>query len=141
MNGDLNDNPAQKRSLEEPGASDKDYIPDKNKICEDKQVGVFKEVEGIGGSGEEKKAEPVKTRRQSSRVQKKNEPKPVVTKSSSPKKKEYKKIKFKGEIYQIGDPVLIKESEEVNSVGTLERVIAQGGSTEHPTWPMIDVKW
>ncbi len=55
--------------------------------------------------------------------------------------KVYKKIKFKGEIYSLGDEILIKENDNSNMVGVLKRVIAQGGSVDHPTWPMIEVQW
>ena len=55
--------------------------------------------------------------------------------------KEYKKLKFKEVIYQIGENLLIKESETSNMIGKLTKIKEKGGDTKHPDWPMIQVKW
>ena len=60
---------------------------------------------------------------------------------SGPKKKQYKKICFKETIYEVGDTLLFRETDQTTVVGKLVKVIPEGGNPQHPKWPMIEVQW
>ena len=53
----------------------------------------------------------------------------------------YSQLKFRGTVYKVGDYVLIRESKKSNMVGQLQAIVEQGGDSEHPKRPMIEVKW
>ena len=55
------------------------------------------------------------------------------------RKKQYKKLCFKDIIYEVGDMLSLKETENSNVVGKLVRIISEGGNPAHPKWPMIEV--
>ncbi len=57
------------------------------------------------------------------------------------KKKMYKKICFKNHMYELGDTLLFRETENSSIVGKLIEIIPEGGNPAHPKWPMIGVQW
>jgi hypothetical protein len=54
---------------------------------------------------------------------------------------QYKRLKFQGELYEVGDTVLIRESETTHMVARIEKIIKENGDPKHPKWPMIQVAW
>ena len=60
---------------------------------------------------------------------------------SKSKKRIYKKLNFRGQIYEVGEVLFFRESEQSNLVGKLSKIIPEGGLPEHPKWPMIEVTW
>jgi hypothetical protein len=46
---------------------------------------------------------------------------------------------FKDQIYNMGDTLLFRETEQTSVVGKLVRIIPEGGNSAHPKWPMIEV--
>jgi len=53
----------------------------------------------------------------------------------------YSKLKLRGEIYNVGETVLIRESQNSNLVARIEKIIKENGDPMNPTWPMIEVTW
>ena len=54
---------------------------------------------------------------------------------------QYRRMKFQGELYDLGETVFIRESESSNMVGRIEKIIKENGDPKHPKWPMIEVAW
>ena len=54
---------------------------------------------------------------------------------------QYKRLKFQGELYEVGDTVLIRESENSNMVARIEKIIKENGDPKHPKWPMVELTW
>jgi len=54
--------------------------------------------------------------------------------------KEYTKIKFKQDIYSVGDNLLIRDFDGF-LVGKLTRIITYNGIKKYPYWPTIEVQW
>ncbi len=56
----------------------------------------------------------------------------------------YTKLKFREEIYQVGDFVILKPEGEaepkVQQIAKLINIIREGGDPEHPKWPMIEIE-
>ena len=65
----------------------------------------------------------------------------MAVRMGPPKKKQYRKICFRENIYEVGDTLLFRETETTNVVGKLIRIIPEGGNELHPKWPMIEVQW
>jgi hypothetical protein len=61
-------------------------------------------------------------------------------KKYSKRKKDYKKLRYKSQIYEVGNPILIKHEDDTNTVGKLKKIIAQGGLSENQEWPSVDVQ-
>ena len=53
----------------------------------------------------------------------------------------YNKIKFKSEIYRIGDAVLVRDLNEGFLAAKLTRIIQCNGFKKYPFWPTIEVQW
>lgn len=53
----------------------------------------------------------------------------------------YNKIKFKSDIYRIGDAILVRDLNEGFLVAKLTKIIQYGGFKKYPFWPTIEVKW
>jgi hypothetical protein len=54
----------------------------------------------------------------------------------------YCKIKYKNEIYSIGDCLLIRdEAEDSFLIGKLVKIIQYNGYKKYPYWPTIQVQW
>lgn len=53
----------------------------------------------------------------------------------------YKKIKYKNEIYTLGDVLLIRDVSEGFLIGKLIKVIPSNGIKKYPWWPTIQVQW
>ena len=53
----------------------------------------------------------------------------------------YNKIKYKSDIYSIGDCILIRDSNEGFLVAKLEKIIKNNGYKKYPFWPTIEVQW
>ena len=52
----------------------------------------------------------------------------------------YDSIKFRDNIFKLGDVLLIQASEE-NLIGELIKIIPSNGIKEYPFWPTVQVKW
>jgi hypothetical protein len=61
-------------------------------------------------------------------------------KKYSKRKKDYKKLRYKSQIYEVGNPILIKHEDDTNTVGKLKKIIAKGGLSENLEWPSVDVQ-
>jgi hypothetical protein len=53
----------------------------------------------------------------------------------------YTKVKYKGEIYSIGDILMIRDVNEGFLIGKLLKVVAQGGNKKYSHWPTVQVQW
>lgn len=53
----------------------------------------------------------------------------------------YTKIKYKQDIYSIGDNLLIRDSADGYSIGKLVRIIPANGNFKYNYWPTIEVQW
>ena len=53
----------------------------------------------------------------------------------------YTKLKFKDNIYAIGDNIMLKENETSNMIGQIIKIIEQGDDIELPHVPTIQIKW
>ena len=53
----------------------------------------------------------------------------------------YKRIQFRDIIYDLNDFVFIRESKKSNMIGQLMKIIPFGGDSNHPKWPMIEIRW
>jgi hypothetical protein len=54
----------------------------------------------------------------------------------------YDKIKYRNEVYSIGDCVIIKdEIEESFLIGKIVKIIQTNGFKKIPYWPTIQVQW
>ena len=55
------------------------------------------------------------------------------------RKKEYRKLRFKGAVYEIGNTIIVKQEDDTNLIGSLKKIIAKGGKEENPDWPCVDL--
>ena len=53
----------------------------------------------------------------------------------------YKKLKYKQEIYSVGDDILIKKSDSSNMVGRIIKIMEQADNLETQNSPMVEIKW
>lgn len=53
----------------------------------------------------------------------------------------YNKVKYKSDIYSVGDYLLIKDVNDGFLVGKLIKIIKNGGMKKYPYWPTIQVQW
>lgn len=56
----------------------------------------------------------------------------------------YSKIKYKNEIYNLNDYILIKppESSEKNYlIGKILKIISSNGIEKYPYWPCVEIQW
>lgn len=53
----------------------------------------------------------------------------------------YTKIKYKQDIYSIGDNLLIRDSSDGFLVGKLINIIPTNGDKKYNYWPTIEVQW
>ena len=53
----------------------------------------------------------------------------------------YTKIKFKQDIYSIGDNLLIRDSADGFLIGKLINIIPSNGDKKYTYWPTIEVEW
>lgn len=53
----------------------------------------------------------------------------------------YNKVKFRDEIYSIGDYLMIREENDGFLVGKLVKIVQSGGIKKYPYWPTIQVQW
>lgn len=67
-------------------------------------------------------------------------PKDILHKTLS-KKRTYTKFKYKGEIYKIGDSMMIQDQGGKYSIAKLLSIIPSSGIKEHSLWPSIKVQW
>lgn len=63
----------------------------------------------------------------------------TVLEATPAKKKQYKKICFKDTVYEVGNCILFRETEDTQVIGKLVKIIPEGGNPAHPKWPMIEV--
>eukprot|EP01022_Parablepharisma_sp_SALTPOND_P011783 TRINITY_DN1501_c0_g1_i1.p2 TRINITY_DN1501_c0_g1~~TRINITY_DN1501_c0_g1_i1.p2 ORF type:complete len:288 (-),score=-17.43 TRINITY_DN1501_c0_g1_i1:121-984(-) len=68
---------------------------------------------------------------------------PAFTNGKTTHKNEvgYRRLMLRGEVYCLGDTVLIRETETTNMIARIERIISENGDPTHPKWPMIEVTW
>lgn len=52
----------------------------------------------------------------------------------------YTKLKYKSEIYHLGDVCLIYSSNET-LIGEITKILPVNGFKEYPTWPTVEVRW
>lgn len=53
----------------------------------------------------------------------------------------YTKIKYKQDIYSIGDNLLIRDSSDGFLIGRLVNIIPSNGDKKYHYWPTIEVEW
>ena len=53
----------------------------------------------------------------------------------------YTKIKYKQDIYSIGDNLLIRDSSDGFLIGKLINIIPTNGDKKYNYWPTIEVQW
>jgi hypothetical protein len=53
----------------------------------------------------------------------------------------YNRIKFRSEIYSLGDCVMIRDVQEGFLIGKLIKIVNQGGNKKYPYWPTVQVQW
>lgn len=53
----------------------------------------------------------------------------------------YTKIKYKQDIYSIGDNLLIRDSSDGFLIGRLINIIPANGDKKYHYWPTIEVEW
>lgn len=53
----------------------------------------------------------------------------------------YNRIKYKNEIYTIGDVLMIRDVGEGFLIGKLLKIIPQGGNKKYLHWPTVQVQW
>lgn len=53
----------------------------------------------------------------------------------------YEKIKFKSNIYKIGDCLMIRDADDGYLVAKLLKIIQTNGLKQYPFWPVIEVQW
>lgn len=53
----------------------------------------------------------------------------------------YDKFEFEGQVYKVGDYLLLRETTITTIVGKLLKIVPQGGHPANPDWPMIQVHW
>jgi hypothetical protein len=53
---------------------------------------------------------------------------------------EYTKIKSRGEIYSIGDNLILIEKNGELQIGKLTKIIPTGGNQKYPFWPTIEIQ-
>jgi len=50
-------------------------------------------------------------------------------------------LRYKNNIYKIGDTIIVRDSESDDLVCKLMKIIPKEGDELHPDWPMIEVLW
>ena len=75
-----------------------------------------------------------------STVDNNKKPDATDTRKQPKRKKEYKRLRFKGQIYQIGNLVIIKQADGATAFGKISKIIEKGGLPEKLDWPTIDVQ-
>jgi hypothetical protein len=53
----------------------------------------------------------------------------------------YNKIKYKNDIFTLGDCLLIRDVNEGYLVGKMIKIVQSGGLKKYPYWPTIQVQW
>ncbi len=53
----------------------------------------------------------------------------------------YNKIKYKNDIFSLGDCLLVRNENEGFLIGKLIKVIQEGGLKKYPYWPTIQIQW
>jgi hypothetical protein len=53
----------------------------------------------------------------------------------------YNRIKFKNEIYSIGDILMIRDINDGVLIGKLLKIVPQGGNRKYSHWPTVQVQW
>jgi hypothetical protein len=53
----------------------------------------------------------------------------------------YNKIKYKNDIFSLGDCLMIRDVNEGVLIGKLTKIIPSGGISKYPYWPTIQVQW
>ena len=55
--------------------------------------------------------------------------------------KDYTMIKFKHNIYSVGDTLLVRDLNEGFLIAKLLRILSYNGNKKYPYWPTIEVQW
>jgi hypothetical protein len=53
----------------------------------------------------------------------------------------YNKIKYKNDIYTVGDTLMIRDVNDGFLIGKLIKIIQSNGIKKYPHWPTIQVQW
>ncbi len=53
----------------------------------------------------------------------------------------YNKIKYKSDIFALGDFLMIRDVNDGFLIGKLIKVVQTGGFKKYPYWPTIQVQW
>jgi hypothetical protein len=53
----------------------------------------------------------------------------------------YNKIKYKNDIFSLGDCLLVRDQFEGFLIGKLIKIIPSGGFKKYPYWPTIQIQW
>ncbi len=53
----------------------------------------------------------------------------------------YNKIKYKSDIYTLGDYLMVRDVNDGFLIGKLVKIIQSGGFKKYPYWPTIQVQW
>lgn len=53
----------------------------------------------------------------------------------------YNKIKYKDEVYSLGDNILIRDTNDGFLIGKLVKIIQANAFKKYPYWPAIQIQW
>jgi disulfide oxidoreductase YuzD len=53
----------------------------------------------------------------------------------------YTKVKFKNEVYSLGDCLMIRDVNDGFLIGKLVKIIQTGGFKKYPYWPTVQIQW